>query len=41
MLGDGLKAFGTQALALPLMVFLVAVILAWFAHHSGQKGWLE
>ena len=40
VLGNGLEVFGPQGLALPLMVFLIAVFLAWFAHYSEKRGWL-
>ena len=40
LLGNGIEAFGTQALALPAMVFLIACFLAWFAHYSNGRGWL-
>ena len=41
VLGNGLEAFGPQGLVLPLMVFLIAVFLAWFAHYSRGRGWLS
>ncbi len=40
-LGDAIEVFGPQGLVLPLMVFVVAVLLAWFAHYAGQRGWLH
>ena len=39
-LGNGIEAFGLQGLILPLMVFLIACLLTWFAHHARSRGWL-
>ena len=40
-MGNALEVFGPSGLALPVMVFLVAVFLAWFAHYSRGRGWLR
>jgi hypothetical protein len=40
-LGNAIEVFGPGGLALPFMVFLVAVFLAWFAHYAGGRGWLR
>ena len=41
VLANGIEVFGTAALALPVMTFLIGVGLAWFARHSQQKGWIR
>ena len=40
-MGNALEVFGPQGLALPVMVFLIALFLAWFAHYSRGRGWLS
>jgi hypothetical protein len=40
-MGNALEAFGPGGLALPLAVFIIAALLAWFAHYSGRRGWLN
>ncbi len=40
-LGNAIEVFGPQGLALPAMVFLIALFLAWFAHHARGRGWLQ
>lgn len=32
--GNGLEAFGPQGLVLPVLVFSIALVLAWFAHFA-------
>jgi hypothetical protein len=39
-LGNGIEVFGLQGLILPVMVFLIACLLAWFAHYARGRGWL-
>ena len=40
-LGNALEVFGPGGLALPVVVLLVAVFLAWCAHYSRGRGWLR
>ena len=40
-LGNAIEVFGPQGLALPAMVFLIALFLAWFAHYARGRGWLQ
>jgi hypothetical protein len=38
-LSDALEAFG--GIALPLVIVIVAALLAWLAHHALRRGWLR
>ena len=40
-MNKALETFGPQGLILPAMVFAIAVFLAWFAHFSKHRGWLQ
>ena len=40
VLANGLEVFGPRGLVMPIAVFLIAVLLTWFAHHSRNQGWM-
>jgi hypothetical protein len=40
-LGNGIEVFGLEGLILPILVFIVACLLTWFAHYCGKRGWLS
>ena len=39
-LSNGIEVFGTEGIVMPVLVFVIAVLLTWFAHHSKEKGWI-
>ncbi len=40
-IAGGLELFGPEGLVLPLAVFLIALLLAWLAHHAARRGWMR
>ena len=40
VLANGLEVFGPEGLVLPVAVFLVALLLTWFARYAGKRGWI-
>ena len=38
---NSIEIFGVAGLAQPIAVFVVAVLLTWFARVSEQRGWME
>jgi len=39
-IGDGIEVFGPTGFVLPLLTFSIAIVLAGFACHSAERGWL-
>lgn len=41
VVAGGIEIFGPEGLVLPCAVFLIALLLAWLAHHASRRGWMH
>ena len=41
VVANGLDIFGPEGLAMPISVFVIALLLTWFSHHAEKKGWMS